>query len=250
MWCSGDFERASGLIRRKATDGYRAAFANALSTPAGIRAALAILRTPVTTVRLCAEDVAHLLDFVPPAGRRVFSGRTQFAHFVLDVPATEREYLAGKSRQALRTNLRRAARAGIKCVRVSCYEEWRPAAEAILSKRDAATGRGLLDVIGPPPPHQRIAFYVARDAHDQPVAFGGAVMFGDLAYLFTLLTARDHPEARTALWALNGFVVVECAADGIRFLTTGSALRDTTHGTQYLAHLLGYRVRNLRFARQ
>ena len=71
-------------------------------------------------------------------------------------------------------------------------------------------------------------------------------MFGDLAYLFTVLTAPDHPGASQSLWALNTFVALDQATDGIRYLTVGSALRDAA-GSQYLAHLLGYRVRNLRF---
>jgi hypothetical protein len=247
LWGSADFERASALARRKAAEGYPAMIAEALRSHANRRALVAVFRAPFATVRLCSDEAARLCDFVAPAGRRIFFRRgAQFAQFVLEVPATQAEYLAGKSRQALRTNLRHAARAGIKCERVSCYDDWRLAAEAILRTRGLAAGRSLLEVIGPPDPRHRIALYVATDPYERPVAFAGTALFGDLAYLFTVLSARDHPAASPSLWALNAFVALDRGTDGIRYLTVGSALRDAA-GTQYLAHLLGYRVRNLRF---
>ena len=250
-WDSPDFAHASALVRRKVEEGYTATIAEASLRRESRRALLAVLRTPVVIVHLRADEADRLRDFVPPAGRRIFSGRrAQFAQFVLEMPATETEYLAGKSRQALRTNLRHASRAGIKCERVSSYDEWLPSAEAILSKREPATGRSLLDVIGPPDPRHRMAYYVAKDAYEHPVAFAGTAMFGDLSYLFTLLTAPDHAGAGPSLWSLNAFIALDHTNRGIRYLTTGSALRDTTRGTQHLAHLLGYRVRNLRFARR
>ena len=246
VWGSTDFEQASALARRNAAGSYPATIAQAAVSHANRRALLAVFRAPVVTVRLCSDEAERLCDFVAPAGRRIFTRRAQLAQFVLDVPATEAEYLAGKSRQALRTNLRHADRAGIKCQRVSCYDDWRVAAEAILCTRTLPAGCSLVDVIGPPDPRHRVALYAATDAYERPVAFAGTAMFGDLACLFTVVSAPDHPGASQALWALNAFVVLDQETDGIRYLTVGSALRDTA-GTQYLAHLLGYRVRNLRF---
>jgi hypothetical protein len=171
--------------------------------------------------------------------------RSQLAQFVLEVPATEAEYLAGKSRQALRTNLHHAARAGIKCERLSCYDDWRHVVEVILHKRPGPE-RHLLEAMRPPGPPHRIALYAAKDASERPVAFAVTATFGELSYLPLLLSTPDHRGASPALWALNAYVVLDCASDGIRYLTVGSALRDGP-GSQYLAHRLGYRVRNLRF---
>jgi hypothetical protein len=209
-------------------------------------ALLGLLRTPVATVRLRADEAARLRDFVPMVGRSLFpSRRSQLAQFMLEVPAIEAEYLAGKSRQALRTNLRHAAQAGIKCQRFSCYDDWRPLAEAILHERGPSE-RVLLDRITPPEPRHRIALYAATSPYERPVAFAVTTKFGDLSYLLMLLRTPDHPGASPARWALNAFVALDQANDGIRYLTVGSALRDDPGG-QYLAHLLGYRVRNLRF---
>jgi hypothetical protein len=249
VWGSADFEHASALARRAVTEGRTATIARALLSHEDRRALLAVFRAPIATVRLRPHDAARLRDFVAPAGRHIFSSRrAQLAQFVLEVPPTEAEYLAGKSRQALRTNLRHAARAGIKCERLSGYDDWHLTAEAILRKR-GRPGHALLDAIGPPDPRHRLAFYAARDAYERPVAFAGTAIFGELAYLFTLMSAPDHPGASPSLWALNAFVALDGAAEGIRHLTVGSALRDGP-GSQYLAHLLGYRVRNLRFAQR
>jgi hypothetical protein len=243
---SGNFEQASDLARRSATTGYRAALAKALTSHADRRALGAVLRAPVTTVRLRSDEAARLRNAVPVVGRCLFPNRrAQLAQFVLEVPATEAEYLAGKSRQALRTNLHHAARAGIKCERLSCYEDWRQVVEAILRKRGRSERR-LLDEMSPPEPPHRIALYAAKDSFERPVAFAVTATFGELSYLPLLLSAPDHRRASPALWALNTFVALDCASDGIRYLTVGSALRDGP-GSQYLAHRLGYHVRNLRF---
>jgi hypothetical protein len=247
VWQSPDFENASNLVRRKRDRG-RPEILKAVFTRANRRSLFAVLRAPVTTVRLCSDEATRLRDRVAPAGRCLFSSdRSQLAQFVLETPRTQAEYVAGKSRQALRTNLHHATEAGITCQRVYGYDEWRRAAEVVLRSRGKA-GLTLLETIGPPDPRDRIAFYVATDGEHHPVAFAGTARFGDLVYLFTLMTALDHPAASPSLWALNAFVALDNARDEITHLTVGSALSDPP-GTQYLAHLLGYRLRNLRFDR-
>ena len=60
------------------------------------------------------------------------SGQTDRAPIaVLDLPGSPAEYLRGRSRQALRTNLKRAAASGITCAPVDSAEEVRRVADAI-----------------------------------------------------------------------------------------------------------------------
>ena len=243
VWGSADFEQASNLAWRSATAGFGATFAKALTSHADRRAVRAVLMAPVTTVRLRAEEAARLREDVPVVGRCLFPNRrSQLAQFVLDVPATEAEYLAGKHRQALRTNLNHAADAGIKCERVVCYDDWRGVVEGVLLQRDLADRR-MLEALRPPTPPHRVLLYAAKDACERPVAVAATAAFGELS---CLLFAISSPHHRGGLWALNAFFALDCASDGVRYLTVGSALRDG-RGCQYLAHRLGYRVRNIRF---
>jgi hypothetical protein len=245
-WGSPEFERASNLARLSATEGSRAAIAKALANRDDRRALGAVLRAPVTTVRLRSDETAHLRKVVAVVGRSLFPNRqSQFGQFVLELPTSEAKYLAGRSRQALRTNLHHAARAEIKCERLAGYDEWRVLVEDIARRRPPSERRAFA-AMRPPDPRHPVAMYAARDAYERPVAFAVTATFGDLAYVPLLLSAPDHPGSSPALWALNAFVAVDQASDEIRYLTVGSALRDGP-GSQYLAHRLGYRVRNLRF---
>jgi hypothetical protein len=245
-WGSAEFRQASDLARRSAAAGYRVTLAKALTSRADRRALGAVLRAPVTTVPLRPDEAVGVRDIVPVIERCLFPNRrSQLAQFVLELPATEAEYLAGKSRQALRTNLNHASRAGIKCERLSGYEDWRHVVEVILHTRGGPERR-LLETMRPPEPPHRIALYTAKDAYERPVVFAMTATFGELSYLPLLLSTPNHRGASSALWALNAFVALDGASNGTRYLTVGSALRDGP-GSQYLAHRLGYRVRNLRF---
>jgi hypothetical protein len=126
-----------------------------------------------------------------------------------------------------------------------CYDDWRHVVEVILHQR-APCERRLLEAMRPPEPPHRIALYAAKDSCERPVAFAVTATFGELSYLPLLLSAPEHRGTSAALWALNAFVALDRASDEVRYLTVGSALRDG-RGSQYLAHRLGYRVRNLRF---
>jgi hypothetical protein len=99
--------------------------------------------------------------------------------------------------------------------------------------------------MGPPPNGARTLLYAAKDAECRPVAVAGAVLFGDLAYLFTLLSDPDHKTAASSRYMLHTFVALDLSQEGARHLVVGSALRER-EGNQYFQHLLGYRVRNLR----
>jgi len=92
---------------------------------------------------------------------------------------------------------------------------------------------------------QRVAYYVARDAHETPLAFAGVALFGQFAVLFTMLNHQGrHPSASWARYQLHTFLVLDLGCSGVKHLIAGSALRETA-GNQYFQHLLGYRACNL-----
>ena len=97
-----------------------------------------------------------------------------------------------------------------------------------------------------PGPEQQVAYYLARDADDSPLAFARVALLGEFAVLFTMLSHPDkRPSASWARYQLHTFLALDLGRSGVKHLLIGSALRETV-GNQYFQHLLGYRVRNLR----
>jgi hypothetical protein len=240
-WGTPEFDAASELARRMAEGRRLTTLIKALPNGSQRRALVATHRAPLAVARMRASDERLMRSFVPPAGRTVFAGTR--AQAVLDVPMSPYEYLSGKHRQAVRTNIRQAARADIVCERSAGYRDWIESAKLVFAARE--TGAVALATMGPPPDGARTLLYAAKDAEGHPLAVAGAVIFGDLAYLFTLLTDPDHKTAAAARYMLHTFVALDLGQEGARHLVVGSALRER-EGNQYFQHLLGYRVRNLR----
>jgi hypothetical protein len=207
--------------------------------PALLRVVVAVRRLPVIDLRVRRADVDAWFeaDFGPARHGRL-------AQAVLDLPAAEKHYLTGRHKQAVRTNLRHARDVGVASHRVPTYEEWSEAAGIILDARPdgKAAGREM----DKPEPGQHVAYYVARDAQDTPLAYAGVALFGQFAVLFALLSHLDRqPGASWARYQLHTCLALDLGRSGVSYLLVGSALRETA-GNQYFQHLLGYRARNLR----
>jgi hypothetical protein len=237
---SWEFLAASDLARRLPySPRIPALIGSVLRDPALIRVFVAVWRLPVVELRVRRADAdAWFGAYFGPARRG------QLAQAVLELPTAEECYLAGRHRQALRTNLRHARDLGVTSERVQTYEAWLEAARVILhARRDGhAEGREM----DKPEPGQHVAHYVARDAHGTPLALAGVALFGQFAVLFALLSRSDrYPGASWARYQLHTFLALDLGRAGVRHLLVGSALRETV-GNQYFQHLLGYRARNLR----
>jgi hypothetical protein len=209
--------------------------------PALIRVFIAIWRLPVVDLRVRRPD-ADAWSEAGPVGRMISAGRR--AQAVLELPTVEEHYLAGRPRQALRTNLRHARDLGVISDRILTYEAWSEAASGIL--RAHHDGPAVAREMGPPGPGQQVGYYLARDAGEAPLAFARVALFGQFAVLFTMLSHIDRrPSASWARYQLHTFLAVDLGCSGVKYLLVGSALRETA-GNQYFQHLLGYRARNLR----
>ena len=237
---SREFTAASDLARSLPySPGFSALIGSVARDPALIRAVVAVWRLPVIDLRVRRADFdAWLESHFGPARR----GR--MAQAVLELPTVEEHYLTGRSRQALRTNLRHARDLGVISDRVPAYEEWSEAVDVIVR------ARRLGKVAGPgmdkPGPGQQVAYYMARDARKSPLAIAGVALFGQFAVLFCMLSDRDrYPSASWARYQLHTFLALDLGRSGVKHLLVGSALRETA-GNQYFQHLLGYRARNLR----
>jgi hypothetical protein len=130
---------------------------NLVRDPDLVRGLAAVWRLPVVDLRVRQADAdAWSGASFGPAGRDIFAGR--LAQATLELPAVEERYLAGRAKQALRTNLRRARDLGVTSGRISSYEAWFEAAS------DIAEGPAQIRDMARPEPGQQVSYYVARDA--------------------------------------------------------------------------------------
>lgn len=207
--------------------------------PALIPVLMAILRLPVVNLQARRSDVDTWGSayFNPARSSRL-------AQAVLDLPTVEKDYLRGHRKQALRTNLRRAREIGITSARVPSYEVWFEAMSIILrARRDAEPEDWELYK---PTPAQQVAYYVARDVEDTPLACARVALFGEFGVLFSMLSRPDlHPVTSYARYQLHTCLALDLGNSGIKKLLVGSAFRETV-GNQYFQYLLGYHARNLR----
>jgi len=235
-----EFRAASDLARRLPYSRPIAALmGSVVRDPALIRALVAVWRLPVVDLRVRQADFDAWFEFYFGPARR---GR--LAQAVLELPTAEERYLAGRPRQALRTNLRHARDLGVTSNRVPTHEAWFEAASVILRARQ--DGKAVGREMDKPEPGRHVAYYVARDAHQTPLAFAGVALFGQFAVLFVMLNHHErHPSASWARYQLHTFLALDLGRAGVRYLLVGSALRETA-GNQYFQHLLGYQARNLR----
>jgi hypothetical protein len=239
---SREFRAASDLARRLPySPPVSALIGSVLRDPALIRVFVALWRLPVVDLRVPRAD-ANAWSEASPVGRMISGARR--AQAVLELPTVEEHYLAGRPKQALRTNLRHARELGVTSDRIPTYEAWFKLASVILHAR--YDGPEMARHIGKPEPGQHVAYYVARDADETPLAFARVALLGQFAALFTMLSDQNRrPSASWARYHLHTFLTLDLGCSGIKHLIIGSALRDTA-GNQHFQHLVGYRARNLR----
>ena len=190
--------------------------------PVLIRGLAAIWRLPVVDLRVPRADAnAWSGACFGPAGRDIFSGR--LAQAALELPSVEEHYLAGRTKQALRTNLRHARDLGVtsgriqptkRGLRLRTLSQWRSLGPAYGQARARATS-GLLR---------------ARDVNETPLALAGAALFGQFAVLFIMVSHPDRrPGASWARYQLHTCLALDLARFG-RVLTR--RLRPAANGWQ------------------
>ena len=203
-----------------------------------------ILRTRSEYVCLSESEAGEAL-------RAHFDGR-RFAVFpgnrlcqgVLILPRHHAEYLRGHHRQALRTNLRRAATAGIRCERVDDPSVGLATALDMLRRRSDSVSDGDVEFWRARFAQPELMLTFAYDELGHPLAFSGAVI-DDTVCLIKFALASDH----RARWALHDHLVriligrrvtYLLAAGGGAFGALGLAAN-----LQHYQRLLGYELRHM-----
>ncbi len=203
-------------------------------------ALLTLWRLPRADLILSAsESKTWFADYFPPAGRKLAGSR--WGQAVLRIEDKPERYLLGRAKQALRTNLHHAKKAGIKVARVS-YRAFDAAARQILTVRRGAPDHTL----APAAPNHQCVYYVATDGGDLPLVFGGVANFGNFGVLFVMFSDPQHPDAAFGRYLTHTELVTDLAQRGSKYLLCGPAFNQTA-GEQYFHHLLGYRACNLHY---
>jgi hypothetical protein len=167
---------------------------------------------------------------------------TRLCRGVLLLPRDHSAYLRGRRRQALRTNLRRAATAGIRCELTSdrsavVDELFEIRRGSSFRDSDADTWRATLA-------RSEMTIMMARDKYGRPLAMTGAVI-DDSVCLISFAVATSH-EAR---WALHDYLVQMLIARRVRYLLAEDGgpfgALGFTANVQHYQHLLGYELRHL-----
>jgi hypothetical protein len=174
--------------------------------------------------------------------------RNRLCRGVLLLPQDHPDYLRGRHRRALRTNLRRAAAAGIRCEVVSDKSQARDDACHVFRRYwDSLTDtefevwmKGVHEAIARP----ETTVAVARDQHGRPLAFSATVV-DDTVCLLDIAVATCH-EAR---WALHDHLVQILIARRVRYLLAEGGgpfgALGYPNNLQHYQHLLGYQLRHL-----
>jgi hypothetical protein len=242
VWTSSDWpceqvlERAVGYVAavRGATGG--AARLRAAASRPGLRAVLSLLtELPVVEAPLSATPTGEELRSWFRPDRRLPFDRVPVA--LLRLPATQAEYLRGRPRQALRTNVTRARQAGFSCAVVPPGPELQRSVEQVarLRGQDPAT---VVRTAGRD--HLTRQFVVVHDAAGDPVALSETVVDGDWAGLGALVIALGHADNQVMRYLLHAETVAGLIGQGVGALTVAGSMLLTSPGTRYFQRRTGF----------
>lgn len=223
--------------------------ATALRRPRRLAALAALLlRTPRAYVVLSGSSAGQALEGYFNQRSLGVMPVTRFCRGVLLLPRDHADYLRGRRRQALRTNLRRAAAAGIHCEIVSDPErafdetaevwrcQWGSLPEAEFELRLNELRESLA--------RSEVTIAVARDARGRPLAMAAAFV-DETVCLIKHAVATSHD----ARWALHDYIVRLLIARRVRYLLADGGgpfgVLGFTSNLQHYQRLLGYELRHV-----
>jgi hypothetical protein len=234
--CDEQLETAARLVAAvRSAAGPVASVRAGLSRP-GLAALVQVLRSlPVVDAPFSAGPGGRELRDWFANGRGLFLGRAPVA--LLQLPETQAEYLRGRPRQALRTNVRRATELGIRCTQVTDPAELARVVAHIADRRgqDPATMvRPDLD------PAVTRRFTVAHDAAGEPVALSETWLDGEWAGLATLVTVPGEGDGQLLRYLLHVTTVADLIDSGVRTVVVSGSMLLTSAGTRYFQRRTGF----------
>jgi hypothetical protein len=168
-------------------------------------------------------------------GRGLFLGRAPVA--LLRLPDTREEYLRGRPRQALRTNVSRATAMGIRCTPVTDPAELAEVVAHVAGRRGQDPATMIRQDLDPAVSRR---FTVARDAAGEPVALSETWLDGEWAGLAVLVTVPGEGDSQVLRYLLHVETVADLIGCGVRTVTVSGSMFLTSAGTRYFQRRTGF----------
>jgi hypothetical protein len=237
---------ATAVHRARGPRARLAAAAGSAAARAGLAAAVRVWRS-LPVVDLPIGPGAHGTEVASAFGGPVrFSPQDRGPVAVLQVPGTLAEHLAGRPRQALRTNVSRARTAGISYRTVTADDERRAAVRAVAGLRHQDPGAMIRDRGDGDAPSRML---VATTADGESVGLAEVVVDGTSAALTTLVTAPDSPAGPALRYLLHLAVVEDLVGEGVELLVVSGSMLLTPAGTRYFQRRTGFVPARVRLVR-
>jgi hypothetical protein len=234
--CDEALEAATAYVQRVRTAPTQVARVRAAASREGITAVRTMLRQlPDHPLALSDAPAGRELRAWFRPDRRLPFNRAPIA--VLELPATQADYLRGRLRQALRTNLTRAAAEGLQCLPVEEPGELHRIAAAIAARRETTADAYIHP--GQLPARDRL-WSAALDAGGEPVALSQTIVDGDQAGLILMVTAVGHPAAPLVRYALHAHLTGRLLEREVSTLAVGGSMLLTSAGTRYFQRRTGF----------
>jgi hypothetical protein len=207
-----------------------------LADPAALRAIVTMARTmPVVEASFSDSSAGHELRAWFGPGRALPLDRAPVA--LLPLPATEAEYLRGRAKQALRTNVTRALEAGIRVSAPGSAAELFDCIVELAARRRQPVGEMV-------PRRSRDGlvrhFAVAWDDAGEPVALTETIIDGPWAGLAVLVSNGAHAQASPARYLLHLHTVRQLIGEDVRQLVVGGSMLLSAPGVRYFQQRTGF----------
>ena len=239
----GDLFLAASSFLRRAVPGVAADEPqdDPASLIAGARATALLLRE-LPRIRVRLSDSPAGLRLRQHFGDRKWGIRhSRIAQGVLALPEEPGEYLRGRSRQALRTNIRKARAAGVTCRQLDHIDERRAAAFQ-LRARVPGMWEWSDELFSSP----EDIWWVGRTPRGEIEALAHATVDRDWALLRSLASS-DRPSR----YLLHAALVDVLVASGVRYLAVDGPMAPLLEPSlQYWQRLLGFEVVHLSVSRE
>jgi hypothetical protein len=215
----------------------RRALPSLLQAPRAI-AALPLVELPLTTSP-AGTEIRELLR------QRHYLFHASRPAAVLTLPSTDAAYLKGNSRQAVRTNVRRARESGITATYIDDAAVVLQLMEALTSKIGGRRGRTITDHVEARLQREGTEFWFALDADKHPVAVAVLTVDRYVARpVYAVSLGTDSGEV-LYLYLLNVEIIRSLIERGYQYIVADSALVQD-QGVHYLRERLGFALVRVR----
>lgn len=243
--CSDDLEAVAAHVAAFRRAPSRSARLRALAPRRSTVAALArVFRSlPVVTAEFSATPNGRELASWFRPERRAPLDRVPVA--LLELPASQAEYLRGRPRQALRTNIRHASGVGVTCTVVHDPAHVRRVIDDLARRRGQSASQMASDRTRD---GLRRDFCVAYDSAGEPLGLSESIVDGAWAGIAVMVTASGHADALSARYALHAHTVGRLIEQGVASVVVGGSMLLTSTGTRYFQRRTGFRPVRLRLS--